>query len=44
MTTEETTKTDTPCYQEKILEFNYSDIDTKLKDLLYSQPNLNCLI
>ncbi len=44
LTTDATSKSNAPYYQEKIEEFKSSDIDTKLKDFVFSNPNLNCLI
>lgn len=44
MTTDASSLRDAPCYREKIEEFKSSEIDTKLKDFVFSNPNLNCLI
>ena len=33
-----------PEYHEKIYEFDEEEIETKMKDCLFSNPNLQCLV
>ncbi len=44
MTMDSISKSDFPNYKEKIYEFNEEDIKTIMRDFLFSNSNLNCLI
>ena len=44
MTIDTTQGYDSPEYQEQIYEFDEEDIETKMKDFITSNPNLQCLV